>query len=442
MTEDPAAAPPGVDRPWASPVARRRIAEIQQQAELGGDEELALARAASASVHTAMSDGLLLYAGTNAPLEAAIAADDAELGIRGTTGDPGEVAKPGMPALHGIDTLEVLAGRAVGAGFGAPFVDVRPQSATLANLAAYAAMAPPGATIGALPEAGGGHFSHHEHGAAGIRGLRVETLPWDGERQDVDLEALPAFLDRHEPRMLVIGGSVQLFPNDVAAVAELADRAGARLLFDASHPAGLIAGGALPNPLDEGAAAVTFSTYKSYGGPPGGAVVSRDAALAAAIFAAVFPGLTANYDASRLRPLLIAARALLAPGSTYAADCVATARALAGALDAEGLAVMAAARGFTATNQVLVRIAEREAATAIVESGAEAGVYLSATTHCDEQGQSPALRLGTQELVRRGYRVEQMEEVARLIAQLVRGGASPLVLRGQLEKLRPPAAAA
>jgi glycine hydroxymethyltransferase len=428
---------PALERPWASPVVQERLAEIQRLGALGSDEELAAAGAAADAVRRALDDdGLVLYAGTNAPLADAEEVHDVRIGVRGITGDPGETARPGIPGIDGVDVLEVLTARAVGATMRAPFADVRPQSATLANLAVYAGLTPPGATIAALAARAGGHFSHHEHGAAGIRGHRVAELPFDPERQDVDLERLPAFLAHHEPRLVILGGSVQLFANDVAAVAEEARRAGARLLFDASHTAGLIAGGAFPNPLEGGADAVTFSTYKSYGGPPGGAIALREAGVAQAVAAAVFPGLTANYDASRLRPLLFAARWLLREGEAYAAGCVAAARALAQALVADGLDVMAAARGYTETNQLLVRMEDRPAADAAVARCAAAGVYLSAAEHCDERGRGAALRLGTQELVRRGLGPRDMEAVARLLAALLRGTATSVETRRDVHALR------
>lgn len=430
-------APLTLERPWASPAAQARLAEIQAAAALGSDAELAAAGAAVRSVERALEeDGLVLYAGTNRLAPAARAVHDAVAGVRGVTGDPGDTPRNGIPGIDGVDVLEVLAARAVGATMRARFADVRPQSATLANLAVYAGLTPPGATVAALAAHHGGHFSHHERGAAGIRGHRVVELPFDPARQDVDLDRLPAFLDAHAPRLVILGGSVQLFPNDVAAVAELAGSVGARVLFDASHTAGLIPGGAFPNPLDAGADALTFSTYKSYGGPPGGVVALREAELAQAVGAAVFPGLTANYDAGRLRPLLTTARWLLRDGEAYGAGCVATARALAHALAADGIDVMAAARGHTATNQLLVRMPDRATANALVDRCVAAGVYLSAAEHADERGVSAALRIGTQELVRRGLGPRQMEAVAGLLGRLLRDPGRSIDVRRDVRALR------
>ncbi|MBN9624287.1 MAG: glycine hydroxymethyltransferase, partial [Actinobacteria bacterium] len=188
--------------------------------------------------------GLILYAGTNQISAAVAAAHHPQLSARVSCGPPGDPAKTaGFAAVPQLEVLEVLAARAVAATMGAHHADVRVPSATLANLAAYAGLSRPGATIAALPTWAGGHFSHREQGAAGIRGHRVVDIPFNPTRQDVDLDALPSTLAAERPALVILGGAVQLFPNDVGGVVEIAHEHGARVLFDASHPAGLIPGG-------------------------------------------------------------------------------------------------------------------------------------------------------------------------------------------------------
>src|SRR5262249_5910495 len=150
---------------------------------------------------------------------------------------------------------------------------------------------------------------------------------------DVDLDRLPAFLDRERPVLVVVGASLMLRAHRLEAIAAAVHDSGARLLYDASHVAGLIAEGRFQAPLREGADVATFSTYKSFGGPPGGVIVADDAALMERIAAAVYPGLTANYDAERLLPLGAAALERRSSAGAYADACIANARALAAALD-------------------------------------------------------------------------------------------------------------
>ncbi|MFD1501526.1 glycine hydroxymethyltransferase, partial [Streptosporangium lutulentum] len=279
--------------PWAPPRAQRRLAELESElAGLGLDEITRLVDAVLAEHRGRLDeDGIVLYAGTNTMSPRARAAHEASLGSRPSMGWPGDKLQTGLDEL---DVLEVLAPLQVAAVMGGEFAEVRLQSATLANLACYSALTLPGDTIAVLPANAGGHTSHHAQGAAGIRALRVVDLPYDAGRFDVDHAALPAFLRRHRPTLVVIGASLMLFPHDVARIRKACDEVGAFLVYDASHTAGLIAAGRFQRPLDEGAHLVTMSTYTSFGGPPGAAVVTRDENLARRVSTAAYPGLTAN----------------------------------------------------------------------------------------------------------------------------------------------------
>jgi glycine hydroxymethyltransferase len=216
-----------------------------------------------------------------------------------------------------------------------------------------------------------------------------------------------------------------LFPHRVAEIAAH----GIPILYDASHVAGLIAGGRFQDPLGEGAAAVTFSTYKSYGGPPGGAIATNDPLVAERVFAAVYPGLTANFDAGRLRGLGIAAAELLKNGAGYSARCIEAAQALGQALSDAGLVVAGGERGFTQSHHLAVLRPDAPSAVGLLE---RAGIYVSAT----QLGSDAALRLGTQELVRRGFGPEDMVEVAQLFARALADREPPAHVLPAVTRLR------
>ncbi|WP_018655183.1 serine hydroxymethyltransferase [Actinomadura flavalba] len=423
--------------PWASSAARARIADVA--AGLGAPTPEGVA----ATVRTALSDharrfdaeGIVLYAGTNLMSPAARAVADAPVGGRPSMGWPGEKYQSGLDHL---DTLEVLTPALMARLLGARFAEVRAHSATMANLAVYTAVTEPGDTIAVLPERAGGHTSHHAVGAPGVRGLRVVDLPYDAAAYDVDVPALPEFLDREGPRLVVIGASLLLFPHRVAEIAEAVHAAGATLLYDASHMAGLVAAGRFQRPLAEGADLLTFSTYKSFGGPPGGVVATDDAELAEAVSAAVFPGLTANYDIARLAPLAVTAAEILADDGAYADACVAAAQTLAAALHAEGVTVAGADRGFTASHHVALDVADLGGGRAAMDRLAEAGVYLSAIGLPWQEPGEPdrGLRLGTQELVRRGFTHDDLRRVAALVADVLLRDAAPGPVRKSAAALR------
>ncbi len=244
--------------PWADGPAAARLAELEDALPDGGRAALdAAVGALDAHRREIDEDGLVLYAGTNAPSPLVAELHEATLASRPSMGWPGAKYQAGTAR---IEELEVLATRAVASLMRARFAEVRAPSATLANLAAYTALTQPGDAIATLPPDAGGHTSHLPEGAPGVRGLRVHALPYDPERLDVDLEALPGFLAETRPKLVVVGASVLLFPHDLEAIARAAHAAGALLLYDASHVAGLLAGGEFQDPLREGADVLTFST--------------------------------------------------------------------------------------------------------------------------------------------------------------------------------------
>jgi len=358
-------------------------------------------------------DCLQLYAGTNVASPLIAALHEAALAAQPSMGYPGDKYQAG---LEPIDVVEVTAARAVAKVMHAEFAEVRPTSATLANLAVYSALTQPGDTIAVLPDWAGGHLSHHAIGAPGVRGLRVAPLPYDTEALDVDLDALPAFLEREHPALVVVGASLMLFPHRLAAIAAIVD---VPLLYDASHVAGLIAEDRFQAPLAEGADLVTFSTYKSFGGPPGGAIVTNDRALAERVATAAYPGLVANYDVSRLVPLAAAAVERELSGGEYADQCIANARALAQHLADAGLDVLGASRGFTASHHIAVDARAFGGGPEAARVLARGGILISEIgIPGDAAG---GLRIGTQAITRQGFVEEDMPAVAEAFVAILRG---------------------
>ena len=311
-------------------------------------------------------------------------------------GYPGDKYQAG---LEPIDVIEVTASQAIARVMQARFAEVRLTSATLANLAVYTALTQPGDTIAVLPDWAGGHLSHHAIGVPGVRGLNVVPLPYDDEQLDVDLDALPAFLERHQPKLVVVGASLMLFPHRLSEIAGIVD---VPLLYDASHVAGLIAERRFQAPLDEGADLMTFSTYKSFGGPPGGAIVTNDEQLAERV---VHRRL--SRAAGQLRRLAPApARrgrrsSARRSNGAYADQCIANAQALARALDDAGLDVLGKPRGFTASHHVAIDARAHGGGPQAARTLAKGGILLS------EIGipRDPAggVRIGTQAITRQGF---------------------------------------
>jgi glycine hydroxymethyltransferase len=422
--------------PWASPDARERLAAVE--ADLPTDPAAALRHAAAAAAAHAQridDEALLLYAGGNAPTPAMAALHHPALSSQPSMGYPGDKYQAGLDEL---DIVEVAVAGAVAGVMGARYAEVRPTSATLANLAVYTALTVPDDAIAVLPAWAGGHLSHHAVGAPGVAGLRVVELPYDTALLDVELTGLEALLAREHPALVVIGGSLMLRAHRVGAIAERVHAAGARLLYDASHVAGLIAEGRFQAPLREGADLMTFSTYKSFGGPAGGVIAGDDAALMERVSRAVYPGLTANYDIARLLPLGAAAVARSASAGAYADACVANARALAHGLAAAGLSVLGGRPDFTDTHHVAVDVRAAGGGTAVARRLAQSNMMLSEIGWPSADGPDPAgaIRIGSQTLTTLGFGQADMVDIAAVLVDALEGVRDVASLRAEVAAIR------
>jgi len=223
--------------------------------------------------------------------------------------------------------------------------------------------------------------------------------------------------------MITIGASMNLYPHPVTALREIADEVGAVLLFDAAHLCGLIAGGAWPNPLEQGAHLMTMSTYKSLGGPPGGLIVTNEPEIAQRLDAIAYPGLTANSDAGKAAALAVTMVDWKAVGKEYAATMVETAAELAARLGQRGLPVFQGIDGPTRSHQLALEAQQwgggQRAAKRLRQANLLAcGIGLPRDA---VDGDLNGLRIGTPELVRLGMKPSDMDELASLIAE----GLSP-----------------
>jgi glycine hydroxymethyltransferase len=346
----------------------------------------------------------------------------AGLGSRASLGYPGAKYEMGLEA---IEQLEVIAAELAAEVFGAAFAEVRVGSGALANLYAFMATCRPGDTIIAPPAEIGGHVTHHRDGAAGRYGLRTVPAPVAADGYTIDVDRLRDLARQERPALITVGGSLNLFPHPVKDIAAIADEVGARVLFDAAHLCGPIAGGAWPNPLREGAHLVSMSTYKSLGGPAGGLLVTDDPDIAEALDAIAYPGLTANFDAGRTAALAMTLLDWKAAGPAYARTMVAVAGALAAQLSTLGVAVFAAERGATRSHAFAVstpqggqRTAQRLRRANLLTSGI--GLPITPVA-----GELNGLRIGTPEIVRRGVTVADTPQLAALLARGLDEQAEP-----------------
>jgi glycine hydroxymethyltransferase len=213
-----------------------------------------------------------------------------------------------------------------------------------------------------------------------------------------------------------------LFPYPVAAVREIADTSGAWVMYDAAHMSGLIAGGEFQQPLAEGAHIMTSSTYKSFGGPPAGMILTNSPHLAERLDKIAYPGLTANFDLSKTAALIIACLDLREFGRDYARMGIANAQALAQALASGDCPVYhVPGQGFTASHHIAIPAADFGGGTQASRHLEKANILTSGIglPLPPVAGDYNAIRLGTQEITRWGMCPQDMPAIARLICRVL-----------------------
>lgn len=407
-------------RGWVPAAPETYIQSLAQQVATASadDNEAALLGFAEENRRIHERDCINLNPATNMMNPKAEALLASGIGTRPSLGYPGDKYEMG---LEGIEKIEVMAAELAAEVFGAAFAEIRVASGALANLYVFMAAAKPGDAIIAPPGSIGGHVTHHKAGAAGLYGLITHEAPVDVERFTVDVPKLREQAHAVKPKLITIGGSLNLFPHPIGAIREIADEVGALVMFDAAHMSGMIAGKAWQQPLDEGAHVMTMSTYKSLGGPPSGLVLTNDAAIAERLDAIAFPGLTANFDAAKSAALAMALLDWKVHGRAYGQAMKDTAKALAEALAGEGVPVHAASRGMTTSHQLAVEAAGFGGGQAASKLLRQANVLACGIglPVAEVSGDLNGLRLGVPEIVRWGMTPSDMKQVARFIADVL-----------------------
>lgn len=330
-----------------------------------------------------------------------------------------------------IDKVEIIAMELAKELFKAEHANVQPISGVTANLAAYTALTEPGDKMMCLSIADGGHISMGKKqfgGTAGsVRGLEVEYLPFDEKRMNIDENAAEEKIKEVKPKLVVFGGSVFLFPHPVRRLSKVAKDVGARVMYDAAHVAGLIAGGQFQDPLREGAEVMTCSTHKTLPGPQHGMILCT-AELASAINRAVFPGVVSNHHLHAVAALAVALAEMIEFGREYAVQVIRNAQALAKALFEEGFKVLCPELGFTKSHTVLVDVSDLGDGGVIEAKLERANIILNRNLlpwdprHGRHYKNPGGIRMGTAEVTRLGMKEPEMREIARLIRRVVIDG--------------------
>ncbi len=334
-----------------------------------------------------------------------------------------------------VDVVENLARERAKALFKAEYANVQPHSGSTANEAAYGAVLEPGDTILGMNLAHGGHLTHGHH--LNFSGKRYKVVPYGVRKDDeiIDYDELARLAGEHRPKMIIAGGSAYPRIIDFKRFREIADSVNAVLLVDMAHFSGLVAAGVHPNPC-EYADIVTSTTHKTLRGPRAGLILAR-AQYGPAIDKSVFPGIQGGPLVHIIAAKAVCFREADTPDfRSYAARVVENARVLARGLAAEGYRIVS---GGTDTHLLLVDVFAKGIRGRDAETGLDKA-YITANKNAIPFDTNPPLnpsgiRLGSPAVTTRGFGEQEMEQVARLIAETLASLDSEEVLASVRRKV-------
>lgn len=411
---DQRAQPASAVRPWVPTPAESYVQELARSTAESSVADLRRRVDALIEQNTQIHDRdcVNLNPATNTMNPRAAEVLSQGLSSRTSLGYPGQKYEMGLEA---IEQIEVIAAELASEVFRARHAEVRVPSGAIANLYAFMAVAVPGDSIIVPPATIAGHVTHNREGVAGWYGLDIHEAPIDADRYTIDVPALETLAERVRPKLISVGSSLNLAFHDVAGLRQVADAVGAKLLFDAAHLSGPIAGGVWPNPLDEGAHLMTMSTYKSLGGPTAGLLVTNEEELAQRVDSIAFPGMTANFDVGKTAALAITLLDWIECGARYATAMIAAADRLARTLQSLGVAVVDVAGVPTRSHAFALDVDATGGGQATAEHLRRANLLTSAIGL--PSGLDAGLRVGTNEIVRWGAAADDMETLAELMAR-------------------------
>jgi glycine hydroxymethyltransferase len=363
------------------------------------------------------NDGLELIASENFVSPAVLQATGSVLTNKYAEGYPGRRYYGGCQF---VDVAESLAIERAGWLLGAEHANVQPHSGTTANMAVYFGFMKPGDKLMGMDLSAGGHLTHGHRLSYSGRDFAVVSYGVARDTETIDYDEVERQAVAERPRLIVCGASAYSRVIDFARFRAIADRCGALLMADIAHIAGLVVAGIHPSPVPH-CDFVTTTTHKTLRGPRAGLVLCREE-HAKALDRAVFPGLQGG-------PLMhvIAAKAVAFREAAseefhgYQRRIVANARRLAERLAAHGFRIVS---GGTDNHVFLVDVAAAGLTGKLAEEALQ-GADITVNKNTIPYDENPPMvasgvRLGTPALTTRGMGEVEMDEVADLVAQVLR----------------------
>ena len=332
---------------------------------------------------------------------------------------------PGRRYYGGCEHVDVAEEIAIGRAtklFGCEFANVQPHSGSQANQGVMLALMRPGDTILGMSLAAGGHLTH---GAKpNLSGKWFNAVQYGVRKQDalIDFDEVEELAKEHQPKMIMAGGSAYPRIIDFERFRAIADEAGALLMVDMAHFAGLVAAGVHPSPFPHAHIATT-TTHKTLRGPRGGMILTSDADIIKKVNSAIFPGLQGGPLMHVIAAKAVAFGEALRPDfKSYAQAVVENAKTLASALSERGCDIVS---GGTDTHLMLVDLRPKGLTGDITENSLErAGITCNKNAipfDPEKPMVTSGIRLGTPAGTTRGFGPGEFRQVGELIAEVLDG---------------------
>ncbi len=302
--------------------------------------------------------------------------------------------------------------------------EVRPISGTNANEAFFSRFVNPGEVVMVNSTPAGGHISHHREGSLGKFTKNIIDIPLTADGYHMDVAKTAYLIEKAKPKLIVLGKSLFLFPEPIGEIAEVCQRYNTKIMYDAAHVLGLIAGKRFQRPLLEGAYLMTASTHKTYFGSQRGIILSNmEEDQWRRIDRGAFPGSSSNHHLDTLAQMAICTYEFMEFGEQYAEDTIKNAKTLAAELDRHGFDVQGKEFGFTETHQVAVNVREFRGGEKVSKTLEINDIILNMNMLPHEplknHDRPDGIRIGVQEMTRVGMGEQEMGHIAELIKECI-----------------------
>ena len=302
--------------------------------------------------------------------------------------------------------------------------EVRPISGTNSNEAVFSRFVQPGDVVLVNSTPAGGHISHHREGSLGKFTRNIIDIPLTEDGYHMDEEKTIYLIEKTKPRIIVLGKSLFLFPEPIAALTEVCEKYKVHIMYDAAHVLGLIAGKQFQRPLKEGAFLMTASTHKTYFGSQRGIILSNmDEKFWRKIDRGAFPGSSSNHHLDTLAQMALSTFEVMEFGEQYAEDTINNAKTLAAELDRHGFDVQGKEFGYTETHQVAVNVSNFRGGEKVSKTLEINDIVLNMNMLPHEplknHDRPDGIRIGVQEMTRFGMGAEEMGKIAELMKECV-----------------------